>query len=66
MKLTIMQMCRIRCSRENRTNWRFASALLGKGGLPADGFSKTWPLGIGIPLVCGFFKLGREFRFRGA
>src|SRR5271165_3595592 len=37
MKLTIMQMCRIRCSRVNRMNWRSAFPALGIGTLLA------WP-----------------------
>src|SRR5208282_5480586 len=54
MKLTIMQMCRMRCSRLKRTNWR----------------SGTSPLGIGTLLgaFLGGRRIRRcgAFRFRGA
>src|SRR5260370_38832784 len=50
MKLTIMQMCRIRGSRMKRTNWR----------------SGTSPLGIGALLARRSSRWCREFRFRGA
>src|SRR5271157_475937 len=50
MKLTIMQMCRMRWSRLNRTNWR----------------SGTSPLGMGPLLARASFRLCGEFRFRGA
>src|ERR1700687_55896 len=50
MKLTIMQMCRIRCSRLKRTNW----------------CSGTSPLGIGALLARWSFRRCRKFRFRAA
>src|ERR1019366_4742647 len=50
MKLTIMQICRMRCSRVNRTNWRFG----------------TPPLDIGALLGRERWRVRSKFRFRRA
>src|SRR5271166_1567346 len=62
MKLTIMQIWRIRCRRVKRTNCRSPP---GVGGLvvPGDGVSKTSPSGIGVLL---FSELLGGMRFGGA
>src|SRR5208282_1775927 len=62
MKLTIMQMCRVRCRRLKRTNWRFGTAPLGIGALLVP----IPVLVLVLILVRGSLKLRGEFCFGGA
>src|SRR5271167_1681542 len=63
MKLTIMQMWRIRCRRVKRMNCRSATSPFSIGVRAAGRSSKSSPLGIGVLL---FPEFRRGLRFRGA
>src|SRR5208337_2840113 len=65
-KLTIMQMCRMRCRRVKRTNWRSSPSSLGSEVLVTDGFSKIPPSGIGPSLAVGRFRRVGIFLFVSA